>query len=175
MSCKKTGKLYGGPAHLEGRIAMDSERGLERSTIGRCYQLWTVLYGSACDFDDCLISLAEHLGWEDQNPTSGLFEALGSAQDHIERAGHTWLELRQLALDAFHRCRAGESVEVDRYDKRTWDQAVDDALFADGCCKACELSVPGTPKQHRKLAGMVLHHRTTWEQIFIELHKPTVR
>jgi hypothetical protein len=169
MPCRKTGKLHGGPAHLEGRVATDDERGLEHSTVGRCYKLWTVLYGSSCDFDDCLITLAEQLGWEDPNTASGLFEALGSAQSHIDQAGHTWLELRQLAIEVFNRCRATESIEVDRYDKRTWDQAIDDALFADGICKACALSVPGTEKQHRNLAGMILHRRTTWEKVFIKL------
>lgn len=171
MPCKKTGKLYGGPGHIEGRIARGDERGLEHSSIGRCYKLWTVLYGSSCDFDDCLITLAEQLGWEDTHGAGGLFEALGSAQAHIDQAGHTWIELRQLAINVFNLCRATESIEVDRYDKRTWDQAIDDVLFAEGGCKACALSVPGTTKQHRNLAGAILHHRTTWDQVFIQLSK----
>lgn len=165
MVCRKKAKLFGGPTLLAGRVVSDNERGLERSNVERCYRLWTVLYGAGCDFDDCLLGLAKALGWQEPGADVGLFEYLDSAAEYIHDAGQEWSSLRQLAIDAFMTCRREESVETSSYDGRTWDQAVDDALYSEGSCKACAIGFPGAPRDHRRIAGVVLRGRTSWGKL----------
>ena len=165
MACRKKGKLFGGPPFLTGRVVSDNERGLERSNIERCYRLWTVLYGAGCDFDDCLITLAKKLGWQEPALDMDLFASLDSASEHIHNAGGSWQSMRQLAIDVFMTCRQEDSVETSSYDGRTWDQAVDDALFSEGSCMACSIGYPGGPRAHRSAAGMVLRGRMSWPKL----------
>lgn len=165
MVCRKKAKLHGGPTFLTGRVVSDNERGLESSNIERCYRLWTVLYGAGCDFDDCLLELAKVLGWQEPGEDIGLFEVLDAAVEYIYNTGQAWSSLRQLAIDAFMTCRQTESVETSSYDGRTWDQAVDDALFSEGSCKACSIGYPGGPRAHRGVAGVVLRGRVSWSKL----------
>ena len=165
MTCRKKGKLFGGPPFLTGRVVSEGERGLERSNIERCYRLWTVLYGAECDFDDCLIGLASSLGWQEPASDVDLFTSLNSASEHIHNAGGSWQSMRQLAIDVFMACRQGDAVETSSYDGRTWGQAVDDSLFTGHTCRACAAGFPGSPKDHRRIAGAVLNGRTSWEKL----------
>ena len=167
MPCRKTMRVSGGPPRLTGRVAGPGELGLDESNISRCYLLWTALYGSNCDFDDCLFTLAERLGYNAETDGADLdfMESIYSAQSFIETVSQSWETLRKAASDVFFTLRADSAVEVEAYDGRSWDQAVTDALYISGSCEACRLRVPGTPKEHRELAGWVLHGRTTWPQV----------
>lgn len=163
--CPRPSQLSGGPDHLRGRVAHgEVERRMAGSLSERCHLLWMALYGSDCDFDDCHVALAEKLGWE-PSPEADLSTILGEVFDTIENSRLSWLKLRSLAVSVFEECRGDCAVEADSYDGRTWDQAVDDVLFRDGDCRLCGLGVPGTKKEHRDVAGWILHGQTSWARI----------
>jgi hypothetical protein len=138
------------------------------------------LYGSDCDFDDCQVALAERLGWQqpavddDDDDEYGLSELLCDAGSVIDDSGLTWAELRVIATEVFHAQRPDKAIELDRYDERTWDEAILDAQFPSGQCELCTLGIAGTPEQHREFSGSVLLGLTTWEQVRAELAEHTI-
>lgn len=165
QGCRPTSTLTGGPPHLTGAVShSDVERRMARSIGERCHVLWIGLYGGDCDFDDLYVGLAEKLGWVCP-PDADLDAVLCGAGTTIDACTLPWTSLRTLAISVFDAYRAGESRELSSFDPRTWEEAVDDALFATGPCRACVLGVPGTSAEHRELAGWVLHRRTSWSKI----------
>lgn len=163
--CRPEGPLRGGPPHLTGMVPHNEmERRMARSLGDRCHMLWLALYGGDCDFDDLSVALAQMLGWV-VPPDADLSEILSGSAHTINECDLPWTTLRGMAIAVFETVRHDAGREVADFDPRTWEEAVDDALFATGACRACTLGVPGTSAQHRSLAGWVLHRRTSWAQV----------
>ena len=175
MTCRSLPYAPSGPPALTGRIARGIETELQGGIAGRCHALWACLYGGDCDFDDCWFEFATLLGWSPP-PTPDeqghdISSLLSSAGEYVVASTLSWRELRLLALEAFDRCRRDDEIPLDAYDGRTWDGVVTDTLYEAGRCRACMLGVPGTPREHRELAGWVLHGRTSWAQIAAVVHQ----
>lgn len=161
-SCKRRRAKRSGPGRVLGIVASETERGLQGGNADRCYKLWTVMYGSICDFDDCIVSLAQKLGWVDDGLEGWAPEC---AYAWVVACCEPWLVVREKAVEAFYETRRNESIEPDRYDQRSWDEIIDDTLHADGECAACRRNLPGGAPIHRELAKHVALGLQTWDQI----------
>lgn len=158
-----------GPPHATGRRTLPGEMEVAVDNPERCYRLWVNLRGGSCDFDDCALALAGRYGWT-EGETQDLFETIASAWEWILERNATWAELRRAAVEVFFEVRGDDAVEGSEYDKRSWDQIVEDVQFASGTCEACRLGIDASAGEHRELAGWVAAGRVTWEKVAAKMH-----
>lgn len=160
----------GGAIGPSGRWLSASERHVLGQTLGeRLMCLWTVLNGAGCDFDDCWVATAEALGLQ-VDPTWHLPELLGAAGDVID--GADWGTLRVIGTDVFFSLRGdAPPYPHDKWDRRHFEEAVDDALFATAGCRMCERWPQVPLAEHREFARAVASGRLGWARIDSRLAK----
>lgn len=140
------------------------EQYLATTNLDRCYHLWQTLRGGICDFDDCDLELAARLGWVGDAGLD-LSDMLSAANEWILEHGGTWAQLRSMATAVFFDLRADDVIEAAAYDRRSWDEIVEDTQFASGECEVCRLGFNADTNEHRFVAELVAVGRISWEEV----------